>query len=106
LFDLVLKDAYVNRESAPTRRVWLEKMQGEKFIPLLMKCWQQNVQTLVPDPASPSSKSSYEYHARWLVVVNEINPAACRALIKSWQTEHHRRGNLWKAIKAVNLPVG
>jgi hypothetical protein len=81
-----------------------EKMQGEKFIPLLMKCWQQNIAMLVPDPAR-SSKSSYEYHAAWLAVVNELNPAACRAIIGHWKVDHKKRRNLWLAIKAKKLPV-
>jgi hypothetical protein len=103
LFDLVLNDAYMDRQGAPARRAWLEKMQGEKFIPLLMKCWKQNVAALVPDPAR-SFKSTYEDHAAWLIVVNELNPKACRAIIDQWKVDHKRRKNLWLAIKAQGLP--
>jgi hypothetical protein len=104
LFAHVLNHGYIDRECAPTRRAWLDKMQGEKFIPLLMKSWKQNIAMLVPDPAR-SSKSSYEYHAAWLEVVNELNPVACRAIIDRWKVDHKKRRNLWLAIKAKKLPV-
>jgi hypothetical protein len=104
LFDHVLNHGYVDRECAPTRRAWLEKMQGEKLIPLLMKCWKQNIAMLVPDPAR-SSKSSYEDHAAWLAVVNELNPAACKAIIDHWKVDHKKRRNLWLALKAKKLPM-
>jgi len=104
LFAVVLNHGYVDRECAPTRRAWLEKMQGEKFIPRLMQCWKQNVAVLVPDPAH-SPKSTYEYHAQWLAVVNELNPAACRTVIDHWKIDHKKRRNLWLAIKKQKLPV-
>jgi hypothetical protein len=104
LFVHVLNHAYVDHECAPTRRAWLKKMQGEKFIPLLMKCWKQNIAMLVPDPAR-SSNSFYEDHAAWLEVVNELNPAACRAIIEHWKIDHKKRRNLWLALKAKKLPV-
>ncbi|MGH7495966.1 MAG: hypothetical protein ACREOO_26740 [bacterium] len=103
LFRFVLGDIYVNRESAPARRAWLEKMQGKKFIPRLMKCWTQNIAMLVPDPAR-AHQSAYQEHAEWLAVVNELNPTACRAMINKWRVDHKKRKNLWLAIKEQHLP--
>jgi hypothetical protein len=104
LFIFVLRDDYMNRANAPVRRAWLEKLQGEKFIPQLMSCWKQNVATLVPDPAR-AEKSNYQTQASWLVVVNELNPAACRAIIDKWKIDHKKRRNLWLALAAEHLQV-
>lgn len=60
--------------------------------------------TLVPDPAQ-AHKSDYQVHASWLVVVNELNPDACRAIIDKWKIDHKKRRNLWMDLEAQHLPV-
>ncbi len=104
LFKYVLSGEDKNSDRASSRQAWLAKMRGERFSGRLKRCWQDNVAVLVPDP-SGAHKSRYDYHAKWLEVVREINPAAYWELIKDWRIAHKRRRNLWKAVDARDLPL-
>ena len=35
----------------------------------------------------------------------EINPTACKELLQQWSIIHHRRRNLWRALRAKDLIV-
>lgn len=67
-----------------------------------MEWWEKCTAHLVPDP-STASKSDYTVHTRWLNLLREINPTGYQAVVAKWQTEHKRRTNLWKAIRARGL---
>ncbi len=102
LFGFVLREANEIREGVAIRRNWLAKMEGAALIPQRMDCWRQNIARLVPNPAH-SAGANYDEHARWLAVVDELNPAACGALIAQWRREHKLRRNLWQALEKHKL---
>jgi hypothetical protein len=104
LFEYVLRHTAETREGVAIRRAWLEKMEGTTLIPQLMECWKENIPRLVPNPAQ-SYSSAYEEQARWLSVVDELNPTACSAIITQWRRDHKLKKNLWRALEKHKLWV-
>jgi hypothetical protein len=104
LFEYILDHAYVGKEIMESRCTWLEKMNGQQFIPQLMECWKKNIGALVPDPAN-AHKARYERYALWMVVVKDLNPATFQKIIDQWEIAHRRRRNLWAALREVRLVV-
>jgi hypothetical protein len=92
----------MEQENTKYRCAWLEKMNGQQFIPQLMECWKRNVGILVPDP-STAHRSRYNHHAQWMAVVKELNLASYQKIIDQWKIDHSRRKNLWAALKEFGL---
>jgi hypothetical protein len=116
--DLMIKSKYVQRypafcrtvsreisikENDQSRRKWLKRNGAEKSLTRLFRCWQKHAEILLPDPQT--SDSTYQEVADWMVVVKELNPKACHAVIQQWKVDHARRRNLWAALKARGLDV-
>ncbi len=78
-------------------------MNADRLIDPLVECWKKCAVHLVPDPSNVS-KPDYTAHVLWLDVVREINRKVYQNLIEKWQTDHKRRTNLWKALRARGLP--
>lgn len=102
LFGHILDHAYVGKDTKEARCAWLEKMNGQQFIPKLMECWKKNIGVLVPDPAD-AYKARYDDHAQWMIVVNDLNPVTFRKIIAEWKTDYRRRKNLWAALRETGL---
>lgn len=85
-----------------SRRNWLKKMGGQKFVSLLTDCWIKHAINMVPNPAD-TSHSKYDVHALWLSVVNEVDPQLCERVIKRWRKDHKRRKNLWRSLQKKGL---
>ena len=79
------------------RREWLNRMKGENFLPLVLKCWAKCAPAMVPDPTVVIS-SNYSRHVRWLAVVKEVNPEAFKQIVDQWKFEHGRRRKLWTTM--------
>ncbi|MBW1743412.1 MAG: hypothetical protein JRJ47_08270 [Deltaproteobacteria bacterium] len=89
------------RENKKSRREWLKRMDAEKSLARLIRCWQKHAEALLPDPQT--SDSTYQEVADWMVVLKELNPRACHAVIQQWKVDHARRRNLWAALEACGL---
>jgi hypothetical protein len=89
------------RENEKSRREWLKRMDAEKSLTRLIRCWQKHAEALLPDPQT--SDSTYQEVADWMVVLKELNPRACHAVIQQWKVDHARRRNLWAALEACGL---
>ena len=103
LFKYVLNYYRYGELTKNSRIAWLKRMNGEKFLPLLMQCWKKNIGCLVPDPSN-AHKSRYHDHAHWMAVVKELNSSIYTNMINQWKIDHHRRKNLWAALKEMDLP--
>ena len=103
LFKYVLNYYNYGELTKKSRIAWLKRMNGEKFLPLLIQCWKKNIGVLVPDPGN-AYKLRYHEHASWMAVVKELNPSLYTNMINQWKIDHHRRKNLWAALKEMNLP--
>lgn len=102
LLSMIDQGGYRQTDLAINRQKWLKKFGGEPFVDPLLNCWREHVAHLVPDPVN-HNKSDYTPHARWLAVVHELNATMCQSIIANWQVEHHRRKNLWKALKVAGI---
>lgn len=87
---------------ATSRQKWLKDFGGEQFVAPLLDCWREHIVHLVPDPVH-HSKSDYTPHARWMAVMQELNPIACHRIINRWRGAHQRRKNLWKALNDAGV---
>ncbi|MDM8552309.1 hypothetical protein QUF72_19645 [Desulfobacterales bacterium HSG2] len=85
-----------------SRRNWLKKIGGQKFVPLLTDCWIKHAVNMVPNPAD-TAHSKYDVHALWLSVVNEVDPQLCERILNRWRKDHKRRKNLWRALRKKKL---
>ncbi len=84
-----------------SRRRWLERLGAVSLVPELLAFWKRNLRRLVPDPALAGP--DYVRCADWVKALWEIDAAAGRDLLRQWSTAHHRRRNLWSALRARNL---
>lgn len=103
LIGAICQESYEDRKLTQSRHAWLQRMHADRLVAPVMECWRECAIHLVPDPSSVS-KADYTAHARWLDVVREIHLKDYQSLIETWRTEHKRRTNLWKAIRARGLP--
>lgn len=92
-----------NRKLTQSRHTSLRQVNADRLIAPLVECWKKCAAHLVPAPADVR-RADYTTHALWLDVVREINPEVYMNLIERWQIDHRRRTNLWKAIRARDLP--
>jgi hypothetical protein len=67
-----------------------------------MGYWKANLKNFVPRP-DRVEKSAYTSHANWMTALQELEPADYETLLEQWRVEHHRRGNLWKAMAEAGL---
>ncbi|MCP4344134.1 MAG: hypothetical protein GY795_01235 [Desulfobacterales bacterium] len=102
--EVVKLDRWQSDPQEKSRQKWLKKMDGISFVPLLTDCWKKQAPSLVPNPAN-AHKANYEYHAMWLVAVNELSPAAYQEVVAQWKQDHSRRRNLWQAVRNAGLYV-
>lgn len=86
-----------------SRRKWLERLGAPCVVPELLAFWKRNVHRLVPDPGHCGG--DYESCADWAKALGEINPTFCKQLLRQWSVAHHRRKNLWRALRAKGLLV-
>ena len=86
-----------------SRRKWLERLGAASLVPELLAFWKRNVQRLVPDPGH-SGGTDYKSCADWAKALWEMNQPSCKELLHQWSVVHHRRRNLWRALRAKGLP--
>lgn len=87
-----------------SRRKWLEHFGASSLIPELLEFWKRNVLYLVPDPGYAGAPD-YKNCADWTKALWEINQPACKELLHQWSVVHHRRRNLWRALREKGLSV-
>lgn len=87
-----------------SRRRWLERLAGPDLFSEVLEFWRRNTARLVPDPAHVRH-AHYDRCAEWLRALFELDPEACRKLVRGWTTRHRRRRNLWIALRKLDLPV-
>jgi len=87
-----------------SRRSSLKDMNPDPFFKNVLAVWQKQLRHVVPDPADVH-KSDYDQHARWAQALFELNKDEYGALITRWRKKHDRRRNLWRDLRARDLPV-
>ncbi|MDM8528580.1 hypothetical protein QUF58_10255 [Anaerolineales bacterium HSG24] len=85
-----------------TRQLYLKQYISADTADQLMSYWKANIHRYVPNPKNVH-KANYTDHAAWMGVLKELSPARYDTLLTQWQTEHHRRRNLWKAMREQGL---
>ncbi|MDZ7698715.1 MAG: hypothetical protein U5R49_17915 [Deltaproteobacteria bacterium] len=88
-----------------SRRKGLRRMKAGSCLPAVIEAWKKQIKGIIPDPAN-AERSRYTECARWAKGLLELNEEKYHALMAQWRKKHHRRRNLWRDLKAVNLPVG
>ncbi len=89
---------------ANSRRKGLRKMKAGSYLTDVLEIWKKHLRRIIPDPAN-AHKSNYEEYACWAEALFEINKDEYYALMAQWRRKHNRRRNLWRDLKAMNLPV-
>ena len=79
-------------------------MKAGLYLPDVLEIWKKHLRRIIPDPAN-AHKSNYEEYAYWAEALLELNKDEYHALMAQWQRKHNRRRNLWRDLKAMNLPV-
>ena len=92
-----------DRALTSSRRRWLERLGAFSVVPEMLSFWKRNLRWWVPDPALAGPR--YDHCADWAKALWEMEAAAGRELLSQWVTTHHRRRNLWSALRARNVPV-
>ena len=88
----------------PALRASRRRLGVSALVPELLAFWKRNTRHLVPDP-SYSGGAIYRNNADWAKALWEMNPTSCKELLRQWSVVHHRRRNLWQALRAKDLPV-
>jgi len=104
LLAVISCDQYLNKQCSSSRRKWLKNMEVERISAMLAAFWKDNILAFVPNPSDAYS-SRYSEHAQWVLAVEELNPTACSEIIRKWKIDHHRRRNLWKALRQAGFSV-
>jgi hypothetical protein len=68
----------------------------------VMEVWKKRFVSIIPDPAE--SSNDYLRPVAWAKALSELNPQDYARVVKKWQTQHHRRRNLWQAMHKAGLP--
>jgi len=89
---------------AQSRRKGLRKMKAGLYLTDVLEIWKKHLKDIIPDPAN-AHKSNYEEYACWAEALFELNKDEYHALMARWRRNHNRRRNLWRDLKAMNLPV-
>ncbi len=89
---------------AQSRRKGLRKMKAGSYLAEVLEIWKKHLRRIIPDPAN-AHKSNYEEYACWAEALFELNKDEYHALMAQWRRNHNRRRNLWRDLKAMNLPV-
>jgi len=92
-----------DRALLASRRTWLERLGASSLTPELIAFWKRNTRRLVPDPGH-SEGADYKRCADWARALWEMDPSACKDLIGQWSAVHARRRNLWRELRAKDLP--
>ena len=79
-------------------------MKAGLYLAGVLEFWKKHIRDIIPDPAN-AHKSNYAEYALWANALMELNKNEYHALIAQWRRKHHRRRNLWRDLKAMNLPV-
>lgn len=87
-----------------SRRRWLERFGASCLVSELLSFWKRNIRRLIPDPAQART-SDYSRSAEWVQAFWEFDSTACRELLRQWSVAHHRRRNLWRALREKGLSV-
>lgn len=86
------------------RKDRLNKLDMEDHMATITQIWKNQLYKILPDP-STSRKSDYTHHAGWMRALYELNPGNYQQVLNQWQKQHPRRRNLWRDMKARQLPL-
>jgi len=89
---------------ANSRCKGLRKMKAGSYLTDVLEIWKKHLRRIIPDPAN-AHKSNYGEYACWAEALLELNKDEYHALMAQWRRKHIRRRNLWRDLKAMNLPV-
>ena len=89
---------------ANSRRKGLRKMKAGSCLADVLEIWKKHLRDIIPDPVN-ARNSNYAEYAYWAEALFELNRDEYHALMVQWRRKHNRRRNLWRDLKAMNLPV-
>jgi hypothetical protein len=94
LLKLLTEQGEGHRALRASRGKWLKRLEARGLWPELMRFWKRHAAGLVPDPVD------LDYHAcaDWLAAAGELDPGACKELLRRWSVAHRRRRSLWKTL--------
>lgn len=101
---VVIRRAELSAPDDASRQAYLQQFAPAELWVQVMDYWQTNLHTFVPDPSSAQA-SDYTQQVQWMAALQEINITSYEKLLALWQIEHHRRSNLWKAMKHQSLDI-
>ena len=101
-YRVVIRSDALGTPDQTSRRVYLKQYAPDNLMAQVMDYWTANLKHFVPKPER-AEKSDYTSHAQWMVALREVVPDSYNALRHDWETQHHRRRNLWKAMAEVGL---
>ena len=97
LLTIVGDDSDQDKAAIAARQKWLKQIAGEQLFPLVMGCWEANIEKMMPNPANVK-KGNYHKHVQWLAAAKEINPPAYRKILQQWHQDHRQRKKLWQTL--------
>ncbi|MDM8531738.1 hypothetical protein QUF63_11240 [Anaerolineales bacterium HSG25] len=98
----LIKNRPKHGQDYASRRNYLKQYAPPNIAEQLINYWRANILQYVPNPKDVH-KADYTNHATWMGVVKELAPSAYDTLLSEWQTDHHRRRNLWQAMRNEGL---
>jgi hypothetical protein len=80
----------------------LRRVGCEVLLPELIAHFGRRLPGLVPEPDRVGG-SDYRSCAEALAALRELAPEAASAILERWRGQHHRRPNLWKALRSAGI---
>ena len=102
--EVVLPEDIDEPELTKSRQWALSEMGIEDRLPVVEAIWQTFLHRLVPDPADARG-SAYGEQAGWMRALFEIDRDGYDRLLAEWHLAHGRRRNLWRDMRARELPL-
>jgi hypothetical protein len=103
-WETAISESDYGGDLAVSRRKGLRRMKAGSCLATVLEVWKKQMKGIIPDPVN-AHHSRYTECARWAEALFELNKDGYHALMAQWRKKHHRRRNLWRDLKAVNLPV-
>lgn len=100
----IFRGSYNDTILSRSRQKTLEKLDAGQCIPLAMSVWTRYLVSMVPDP-SEARGGNYEVQVLWINALYEVNPKDYKLLLANWRKTHKLKRNLWRDMKARNLPL-
>ena len=103
-FEVVLPSSDRSSDLYQARKAGLDKMNASANASSIIEIWKKHLHLIIPNPSNVR-KARYNDHARWMGALFELNRDQYNRVLTKWHDEHSRRKNLWRDMKARNLPI-